>query len=161
MLKNLNKIIIILLFLLIFYEKIDYKIHNYVIDNIYLKDTNNRLNYLGFVEIDRLNIRREIVYGINDFNLLNHVTLSEKSKSLKSDNIILAGHAIKNIFLNLKDIKINDEIKIISDKVRYYEVYDILIVNKANVGVIDNSDLILITCKNNDERIIVKANKKR
>ena len=133
---------------------IDNKIHNYIIDNIYLNDNiSNKVDYIGYVEIERLGIKREIVLGINDYNLMTHVTLDEKSKNLDSDNIILAGHAIKNIFGNLKNIKLDDIVKIRSiDKDNYYKVTSIEIVDKSDTNVLDNSNLIMITCINFNKR---------
>ena len=153
---SLSLLIIFIIFQL--YQIVDNKSHTYIIDNIYLNDNlSNKLDYIGYIEIDKLNIKREIVLGINDYNLLTHVTLKKECQNLESDNIILAGHAIKNIFGNLKYIKIGDEIKIISDYTKYYEVTNIDIVDKENINIIDNSNLILITCYDLNKRIIVKA----
>ena len=151
----------ILLFLFLF-EKIDYTIHSYAIDNMYKNDnTYNIINYLGYIEIDRLNIKREIVRGINDINLLSHVALDDRCKSLNCNNIILAGHSIKNIFGPLINIENNDIIKLVSNnKIYYYQVVDISIVDKNKLDAIDNSELILITCYDFNKRLIVKAKKK-
>ena len=151
-----GSIIVVLLFEI--FQIIDYKIHNYIIDNIYLNsDVSNKVDYIGYIEIEKLNIKREIVLGINNYNLLSHVTLSEESKNLDSNNIILAGHAIKNIFGNLKNIEKNDIIKIGStDKVYYYKVTDINIVFK-NQKIVKDSNLILITCFDFNKRLIIKA----
>ena len=160
MLKILrNSLLIFILLSIEFYQIIDYKVHDYIIDNIYLNDNiSNKVDYIGYVEIERLGIKREIVLGINNYNLLTHVTLDESSKNLDSDNIILAGHAIKNIFGNLKNIELNDIIKIKSiDKNNYYKVTSIKIVDKYDKSVIDDSNLILITCVNFKKRLIVKA----
>lgn len=141
------------------YQIVDYKVHSYIIDNIYLNDNiSNKVDYIGYIEIERLNIKREIVLGINDYNLLTHVTLDKNSKNLDSDNIILAGHAIKNIFGNLKNIKLDDIIKIRSiDKDNYYKVTSIDVVDKHDKNVVDDSNLILITCVDFNRRLIVKA----
>ena len=157
-LKN-SLILLLVLICVNLYEMIDKKTHNYIIDNIYLNDNiSHKVNYLGYIEIEKLNIKREIVLGINNYNLLNHVTLDERCSNLDCDNIILAGHAIKNIFGSLKYIKEKDIIKIISiDNIYQYEVTNIQIVNKENIDVIDKSNLILITCYDLDKRIIVKA----
>ncbi len=153
-----NSFIIISILLLIFvYEKIDYKSHEYIIDNIYKNDNvYNKLNYMGYIEIKKLNIKREIVYGINSYNLLNHVATN--SSDLESDNIVVAGHAIKNIFGNLNRIQLNDIVKISTYKNnKYYKVFDVEIVDKNDIDIIDNSNLILITCINFNKRLIVKA----
>ena len=156
--KKISIVLLLLLFIPI-YEQIDNHTHRYIIDNIYLNDNvSNKVNYIGYIEIKKLNIKREIVLGINNYNLLNHVALSSYSKNLESNNIILAGHAIKNIFGNLKNIKVDDEIIInTNQKNNYYKVYNVDIVSKYDTNVIDNSDLILITCINLNKRLIVKA----
>ncbi|MBP3766617.1 MAG: sortase [Bacilli bacterium] len=125
---------------------------------MYKKDiSKNQTDYLGYIEIKNLNIKREIVIGINDYNLLNHVTMNDNCISFECDNIILAGHSIKNIFLNLKNIKVNDSIILYNGKQYNYIVKSIDIVDKKNINIIDNSELILITCYDFNRRIIVKA----
>ena len=70
-LKN-SLILLIILICLNMYEVIDKRIHNYVIDNIYLNDNvSNKVDYLGYIEIERLGIKREIVTGINNHNLFH------------------------------------------------------------------------------------------
>lgn len=155
-------ILYILLVLLIFniYEYIDNKNHEYIINNVIHSGEYKKIEYIGYIEIEKLNIKREIVKGINDKNLLTHVTLNDNCSDLNCDNIILAGHAIKNIFLNLKYIKLKDKINIATyNNKNIYEVTSIDVVDKDNVSIIDNSDLILITCKDFLNRIIVKAKK--
>lgn len=160
--KKNSLIIISILGLLIIniYEKIDYQVHTIVIDNIFKNGVEyNKKNYIGYIEIDHLNIKREIVLGINDENLKNYVCLNENAKSLNEDNLILAGHSIKNIFYNLHYIKLNDEIIITTfNFIYHYIVTSIDIVDYRNVAILDNSNLILITCMNdNTKRLIVKA----
>ena len=149
---------IIILILFEVFQIIDYKVHNYIIDNIYLNsDVTNKVNYIGYIEIERLNIKREIVLGINNYNLLQHVALSKESKNLDNDTIVLAGHAIKNIFGNLKNIKENDIIKIKSiNKTYYYKVIDIKIIFKDK-RISYDSNLTLITCFDYNKRLIVSA----
>lgn len=161
MLKKYLKIsfIVLLIIFLNVYEKIDRETHNYIIDNIYMNDVSiNKVDYLGYIEIDILNIKREIVRGINNYNLISHVTLDDSCDNLDCNHIVLAGHAIQNIFGNLKNIKYKDIIKIITtDNTNYYEVQSVQIVDKKDVDVIDDSELILITCHSLNKRIIVKA----
>ena len=89
--------------------------------------------------------------------MINYVTMNNNCDSFECDNIILAGHAIKNIFGNLKRIKVNDIIKLYNGRLYKYQVYSIDIVDKTNTGIIDDSNLILITCYDLNKRIIVKA----
>ena len=160
MLKKYLKISIlsITFIIILFYEQIDYSNHSYIIDNMYKNDiSKNNLEYIGYIEIERLNIKREIKLGINDYNLLNHVTMNNNCSSFDCDNIILAGHSIKNIFGNLKNIKVKDIIKLNNGNVYKYSVVSVDIVDKKDIGILDDSNLILITCYNFNKRIIVKA----
>lgn len=76
------------------------------------------------------------------------------------NKLFLAGHGIKNIFGNLRKIKIGDIIKIHSfDNTHTYQVERIDIVNPEQTDVIDQTNLILITCTNDNKRFIVKAKK--
>lgn len=159
-----NKIIIVLLaslFLIDSYQILDYKIHSIKIEQIFYEGSANRHEYVGYIEINNLNIKREIVIGFNDENLKNHVVLKEDCLNLESDNIVLAGHSIPSIFGNLHYIKINDLITIHTfNGVYYYKVEEIEIVYKTNVEILDDNNLILITCMDdNNKRLIVKAKK--
>lgn len=163
MFKKVKIILVILLVISIFniYEYIDYKSHEYVINNIFYENKiYNKVEYIGYIEIKSLNIKREIVKGINDKNLISHVALNDNCSSLKCNNIILAGHAVNNIFGKLKYIKKGDIINIVtySDKT-IYEVKSIDIVSKDEKKAIDDSELILITCNDFFKRIIVRAKK--
>lgn len=157
-----NRIIyipILLLIILLLYEKIDYKNHIKVINNIFYDGGENRYDYIGYIEIKNLNIKREIVVGINDRNLLSHVCLDENSIDLANDHIILAGHSIKNIFGNLHNIELNEVVEIHTFNNTYlYEVRSIDIVSKYDTSVLDEGELILITCMtDNNKRLIIKA----
>lgn len=154
-----NSLLILFVLLILFFDKLDNSVHSYIIDNIYLNDSiPNKVDYIGYIEIERLNIKREIVRNINNINLLNHVAMDETCQSLECDNIILAGHSVSNIFLNLKKIKKGDIINLINNDKKYsYRVIEIDIVDKSRKDAIDNSDLILITCYDFNRRIIVKA----
>lgn len=157
--KNKLLIVSILGFLLLLiYIKFDYKYHEYIIDNIYENDINyNYQDYVGYIEIKRLNIKREIVLGINYENLKEHVAIND----LDAKTVILAGHSVVNIFGNLHFAKLNDIIKIsLLKEVNYYQIVDISVVYKDNVDILEGCDLILITCMtNNNKRLIIKANR--
>ncbi len=161
MTKKIIIVAILILSTIFMYEKIDYQNHTVEIENIFVNDiSKNEHDYIGYVEIERLHIKREIVMGITDKNLLNHVAMSSRSKNLDEKQIILAGHGIKNIFGNLRKIKMGDIIKIHSfDNTHTYQVERIDIVNPEQTDVIDQTNLILITCTNDNKRFIVKAKK--
>lgn len=165
--KKLLKLMIVICFSLLFaiyiYEKLDYQFHSVEIDNVFFNDISvYEHQYIGYIEINRLNIKREIVLGINSENLKEHVTLSNESKNLSSDHIVLAGHGIKNIFGNLYKIKIGDSIKITSfNEITEYFVVEKVIVSKYNTKIIQEGELVLITCTMDDKRLIIKAKKIR
>ena len=61
------------------YEKVDYKVHTVIIDDV-LKNANeyNKIDYIGYIEIEHLGIKREIKMGINDNNLKKYVCLKKQ-----------------------------------------------------------------------------------
>lgn len=147
---------ILLLISLKSYEEVEFEISKRNIDMVF-KGMVPRSNYIGYIEIDRLSIKKEIVLGINQDNLdKNHVVLSN---SLDSDHIVLAGHSIRSVFLNLHEAIIGDEIKIHTYyDMKRYQIYDIQIVDKTDIHSIDDGNLVLITCMdNNNKRLLIKA----
>lgn len=155
-----NKIIflIIILSIINIYQKIDYKTHLNRIDNIFYNGEVNRYKYIGYIKIDSLNIKREIL-NYTEKNMVDSVVLYD-GDSLDSEHIVLAGHAIDNIFGNLKRIKLNDIVEIVSLKKSYkYIVVEKCVVESDNYQSINSGDLVLITCKNFKERYIIKAKK--
>ena len=144
------------------YKYLDYQKHSIIIDNIFKEGKVNEYDYIGYIEIDTLNIKREIVYGINDNNLnKNIIAANKKTISLDDHNIVLAGHSIENVFGKLHYINIGDEIKITSFyETIFYIVNDIKIVNKEDLDSL-YGDLCLITCMNDpNKRLIIYAEKK-
>lgn len=158
-----NKLILISIlgFLILFcYQKIDYNVHTYIIDNIYDNDNNmNVQDYIGYIEIPDLNIKREIVLGITSENLKSHITLDDSIKSLEDNHIILAGHSVENLFGNLHKAELNQAIYIhTNNKIIRYYINEIVIVNKEQVDILETGDLVLITCmRDNTKRLIIKA----
>ena len=116
----------------------EYYIHQKELEAIFVKGEPNKTNYIGYIEIDSINIKRGIVKGIND-EILNNNDVG----MIRDNNIILAGHAVDNVFGKLNNIVSFDKIKI---------------VDKDNVDYLDE-DLVLITCTNDDKRLLVLAKK--
>lgn len=167
-LRHIGLVLIILSILFTIIIKINFyldRINHYnVIDNIFINKNSFNDYYLGYIYIERVNIKRLIVKGINEKNLDDkYVAMDSSSISLDSKkNIILAGHSIDNVFKNLHNLKINDEIKIITkNKEQIYSVSEILIVNDNDTKYMDQTDiniLTLITCMNDSKkRLIIKA----
>lgn len=131
-----------------------YSKHQEVIDNIFINGKPNTTNYVGYIKIDQINIRKGIVSGITS-DILNNDDVG----MLKNDNIILAGHAVSNVFGNLEKIKISAKIEIyLYDGFENYIVYEKIVVDKNNLDYL-YADLVLITCTRDDKRLLVLAKK--
>lgn len=159
MLKRISNILIIssiLIYLIInFEEKIQKEKNRIIINNInYNSEIVNY--YVGYISIKDLEIEVPLVYGTSK-NELNQ-NLVGISKYSTIDHLILAGHAIKTVFLNLYDIKENTiiEIKINNNYYEYY-VDKKYIVNENDLSIYNNTGLTLITCIDNNKRLIVHA----
>lgn len=156
--KLSTSIIVICLLLLIsikITEKIEYSSHIKKIDNIILKGDSNKTKYIGYIEIEKINIKRGIVNGIND-KILNNNDVG----MINNKNIILAGHSVSNVFGNLHDIKLNEIIKLyLYNELTEYIVKDIKIVDKNDLSLLNN-ELVLITCMlDPNKRLLVIAQK--
>ena len=149
-------IISILSFLILkIYLLCEYDSHSKIIDRIFIKGEKLETNYIGYVEIKSVNIKRGIVNGINN-DILNNNDIG----IIRDNNIILAGHGVENVFGRLKKINVFDEVKIhLYDKDYYFTIYKKIIVSKDNLDYL-NEDLVLITCTNDDKRLLVLGTKK-
>ena len=149
-------IISILSFLILkIYLLCEYDSHSKIIDRIFIKGEKLETNYIGYVEIKSVNIKRGIVNGINNV-ILNNNDIG----IIRDNNIILAGHGVENVFGRLNKINVFDEVKIhLYDKDYYFTVYKKIIVSKDNLDYL-NEDLVLITCTNDDKRLLVLGTKK-
>lgn len=128
--------------------------HSKTIDSIFINGKPNNTNYIGYINIDRVNIKRGIVNGVSKQILDNNDV-----GMISNNNIILAGHAVDNVFAKLFNVKINDTIDIYLYDILYkYKVYKKVIVEKDNFEHLNN-DLVLITCTNDDKRLLVIAKK--
>jgi len=124
--------------------------HSKIIDRIFIKGEKLETNYIGYIEIESVKIKKGIIDGIND-EILNNNDIG----MIRDNNIILAGHAVENVFGSLYNISIFDEIKVhLYDKDYYFIVYEKVIVDKNNLDYL-NSDLVLITCTNDNRRLLV------
>ena len=146
--KTLNIIIFIMLLILTgiyLYQYYDYKKQINIIDN----------SDVDYIYIERLNIKR-IIKPSFDIDMLNNGYIGMENIN---NNIVLAGHALEQIFKKLYNIKIGDKITINLNKIKsYYEVEQVLLVNEYNFNIYDYSEkLVLITCdyNRNKRRIIV------
>lgn len=155
---KLSKTLFICAFLLIIgnniYHKIEQKNHLKEVDSSVYDAYSTK--YIGYIEIERLKLKRGIVQGISDL-ILN---VNDVGMEKKNNKIILAGHSIENVFGKLHRIKKDDLITLyLNNKKEEYIVYDIKIVDKYDVNSL-NSELNLITCMYNpNKRLIIGAKK--
>lgn len=126
----------------------------------------NQDEYLGYIEISSMGIKRLITFGTSDV-ILNKSFVGMLTNSANLDdeigNVILAGHSISNVFQNLHYIGIGDSIKIVSHSATYYyKVVGKYTIEDDDLSyfqkVKDKKILTLVTCKNNNkQRLIVLA----
>ena len=149
-------VISILSFLILkIYLLCEYDSHSKTIDRIFIKGEKLETNYIGYIEIKSIGIKRGIVNGIND-DVLNNNDVG----MIRDDNIILAGHGVENVFGRLNKINVFDEVKIhLYDKDYYFIIHKKIVVSKENLDYL-NEDLVLITCTNDNRRLLVLGTKK-
>lgn len=132
----------------------EYYNHQKELEAIFINGEPNKTNYIGYVEIDSIDLKRGIVKGIDDVILNN-----DDVGMIRNNNIILAGHAVDNVFGKLNNISTFDKIKIyLYNQIYSYTVYKKVVVEKDNIDYL-NDDLVLITCTNDDKRLLVLAKK--
>lgn len=152
--KNLGISLIFVSILFLTLLKLDIFIkkneHNKIIERVFIKGEKLETDYIGYIQIDSVDIKRGIVEGIND-EILNNNDVG----MIRDSNIILAGHAIEDVFGKLHNISLFAEVKVhLYDKDYYFMIYKKIIVEKDNLDYL-NSDLVLITCTNDGQRLLV------
>lgn len=159
MLKKISNIFLItgLIILIIIELSYKFQIHqnSKIIENIKLHG--EIINYyVGYIKINDLKVNVPLVYGTSKKELdQNIVGVSNYSDS---KHLILAGHAIKSVFLPLYNIKKQTEIEILlNDNYYKYIVDNVYIVKENDISVYRNTGLTLITCINKKQRLIVNA----
>lgn len=129
-----------------------------VVNTMEYKNINNE--HVGYIEIPRINIKKEIKYGSSK-NILdeNYVGILN-GKTLENNNIVLAGHNIKTVFYKIRKLK-KDDIAILNTNKnkKYYKVKDIRVINKNEFKYFYDTEkklLTLVTCtNNNNKRLLV------
>lgn len=126
-----------------------------IIENI--NKSNTAFNHVdddvvGYLEIERLNIKKLIKKGVSaevlDQNIIGMLEIGPIGND--DNDIILAGHNINEVFHHLHQIKINDIVKITTNDSCYrYKVKNILTVDDTDVQYLLNKHenrLTMITC---------------
>lgn len=138
------------------------------------KKENVLTNYKGYevlakLEIPVINLETYVLSEFSKEALNISVTKFFGSNVNEVGNFCIAGHNFinKNMFRNLKKLKINDVIFLIDNKIGKveYKVYDIFQVFPEDTNSLNqntkNKEITLITCTNDSKkRIIVKAKEK-
>ena len=129
--------------------------------------TYKNYNVTAKLYIPKINLETYVLEEFNKDALLTSVTKFYGKEPNKIGNFCIAGHNFgpSNMFKNLKNVKIGDEVYLTdtkSNKVKYqvYDVYKVLPkqTNCLSQETNGNVDLTLITCTTDSEkRIIVKA----
>lgn len=157
MLRKISNILIIigiilyLCILLVDYNI--YKTNNKIVNSFVYSDITVNY-YVGYIEINNRKI--PLVYGTDEKELNQNIVGISKHSNKK--HLVLAGHAIKSVFLYLYEIDINENISIYLNK-KYYNYYvdNKHIVEDNDISIYDNEGLTLITCIDKTKRLIVHA----
>ena len=125
---------------------------------------------IALIDIPSVNISSVIVSGVGKEQIRHYIGhFEDTAMPGENGNFCIAGHSstvYNNVFNDLKNIKLNDEIKITtSDGEFTYLVSEIFETEPTNVGVLnqdnDLKEMTIVTCTNNGEdRLIVKGNLK-
>lgn len=133
------------------------------------------LEYKGYdvlakLEIPKINLETYVLKTYSNASLNISVVKFWGAKPNTSGNFCIAGHNFKNknMFHNLKDLIVGDNLYIIDNNVGRveYEIYDIYMVLPDDVSCLSQEtgggkEVTLITCTNDSsKRIIVKAKEK-
>ena len=171
------------------YKESDIKKGNYKIQNVSTNINNKEkeeikkeypkeevaLEYKGFdvlakLEIPKIKLETYVLKTYSNESLNISVVKFWGAKPNTSGNFCIAGHNFKNenMFHNLKDLSVGDNLFIIDNDVGRveYEIYNIYKVSPEDVSCLSQEtegekEVTLITCTNDSsKRIIVKAKEK-
>ena len=131
---------------------------------------NDENNYEMVIEISKINLKKGILKKENPHNNIekNVTILNESNYPNEEGNIYIAAHSGsgKHAFFNdLSKLKINDEINIYYQQIKYtYQINEIKKISKIETSSIitkNKNNLILITCSQEDKSkyLVVISNK--
>ena len=152
-------------------------VENYFITkaNVKNKDTNENIkqtdNYLGILEIPKLEIKKGFYDISNKLNKVNkNIQVLKGSTMPDQENNILviashSGNGINAYFKNLHKLAINDDINIYYQNNLYEyevkEIYNVFKTGQINIPKQNEKTLVLTTCKNKKQQLIVIAHLKK
>ncbi len=120
------------------------------------------------LEIPKIQLEAYVLSTYSEKSLNITATKFWGAEPNKEGNFCIAGHNVKNMFYNLRDLKISDTFWIIDNEVGKveYEIYSIYTVIPEDIKCLSQEtngrlEATLITCTNDSKRrIIVKAKEK-
>lgn len=133
------------------------------------KVNNIKEEYLGVLIIPKINLQKEFYSVDSKENNVNKNLQLLKGSDLSFENgniIFLAAHSGESYlgyFKNLKELEVNDEIKLFLRNKEYYytinKIYEIEKNGKININKnINDNILVLTTCsKNKNKQLIIEA----
>ena len=138
-----------------------------ILHNNNLRVSKNKSNYIGVLEIPRINLKKGLVDINSKYNNVdkNIQVLSSDISNIENDTIILAAHSgngYKAFFKNLDKLVIGDIAHIYYNRNKYrYVVSKIYTeVKDGNIEISDNSNLlVLTTCFGKDKQLVVMLEK--
>ena len=130
------------------------EVNKQIVSKIEVGEYKEKNYYVGYIAV--CSIKIPLVYGSSEKELNQNLVGIDNHST--SNHLILAGHAIKSVFLCLYDVKVDDIIKIKYHNSNYiYYIDNKKIVNYTDISVYNNTGLTLITCINKEQRLIVHA----
>lgn len=125
-----------------------------IVNELQMREYDEKNYYVGYIEICYLKI--PLVYGSSDKEIDQNIVGIDNHSTI--EHLILAGHAIKSVFLCLYDIRLNEEIIVVYQKTKNkYYIDNKKIVKNTDTSIFYNDGLTLITCLDDKRRLIVHA----
>ena len=113
-------------------------------------------DYLGYIEIPKINLKKIIKQGTNQEILNEGYVGLLTGKTINNSNIVLAGHNIESVFKNIKKLTLNDTIYVYFENKKYeYQVIKILTIEIDELNYLNDTEekkLTLITCTDKNKR---------
>ena len=134
-----------------------------ILHNNNLRVSKNRSNYIGVLEIPRINLKKGLVDINSKYNNIdnNIQILSNDISNIETETIILAAHSgsgYKAFFKDLDKLKLGDRASVYCNEKKYdYVVSKIYTeVKDGDIEIFDSSDLlVLTTCYGKDRQLII------
>ena len=169
--KNIAKIIMVIIILVVTKDIFIVIANRYENKNIISSYFNNSSDYninIMIIEIPQINLKRRVVKANDDFSNLNNEIVYYRNNDYHK-TIILFGHSgmgYGTFFNRLDELDKNDVCYLLINKEKFvYYLSKISVIDEHDVGILDsNTDgcLLLITClkNNNQKRLVLQFEQK-